>query len=170
MELILKYLENPPWWFIVIVGPVTIWAFGILKDAVSRWLARSSSWYRQLKAQTLARKEREVEFLSSDPAILTLYNSETSTMLMYGLFFLLFFILSLVCIQSILSANEGFLTLPPYSRSIYMLEGVVLVIVSSLMTTVLGFISGVRIAVGARAYRRIYKRKLAEFERRSNTG
>ena len=107
MDEILNSLHSPGWWFTsVFVSILLSLVVGFLKDAVSRGLARSWVWYRKWRAATLSRKEREVEFLSREPAILTLYNNETAAVLMYTLLCLLLSILSLALMHSMFSSTE----------------------------------------------------------------
>jgi hypothetical protein len=73
MEWLLKRLQDPGWWFdIFIVGIIVSALSGFLKDAISRWLANSSEWYRNRRAKALAMKEMRTEVLASHPDLLIL--------------------------------------------------------------------------------------------------
>jgi hypothetical protein len=73
MDQILKALQDPLWWFNTFFVAILVALLGgWLKDATSRWLSRSSAWYRQRKVAALSRQEQELELLVAEPALLTL--------------------------------------------------------------------------------------------------
>lgn len=150
------------------VGILASLIAGYVTNRIDQWLSRSSAWYRQRRAATLARKEREVEFLSHEPTILTLYNSETTIYLIVSLFFLVICILLLVGTQSILASPEltlSFTKLGSLSRLIWTFIVVTTMLVLTMMGAWTSFNFASRAAVSTRAYRRLYERKLGEFDR-----
>lgn len=168
MDEILTVLQSPATWVLLIAGYVVTLVLGSLKDAASRWLARSSSSYRQWRATTLARKEREIEFLSREPTILTLYNIANTILLILSLCFIVFSILFLVGTQSVLASPEltlSFMKLASLNRIMWTLVVLINMFVFTLLAAFTSFLFAARWAVGTRAYRRLYKRRQAEFER-----
>lgn len=169
MDEILNYLQSPGWWFTTVFAAILVSLLaGFVKDLFNRWLSESWAWYRQRRAATLARKERVVEFLSREPTILSLYNSETTIFLIFSLFCLVLSILILVGTQSILASPEltlSFSKLGPLSRLIWTLMVVTTMLVFTLLAALTSFIFTSRAAVSTRASKRLYKRKFAEFER-----
>lgn len=168
MDEILKNLQSPGWWFTAVFVAILVSLFaGFLNDRFNRWLSESWAWYRQRRAATLARKEREIEFLSREPVILTLYSSETVTFLVFTLLFLILTLLLMVWSQSMLSSPElaaSFMNSHP-GRIIWILTSMAMMFVLVLLATLISFITGIRLSVITQAYRRLYRRKFAEFER-----
>jgi hypothetical protein len=171
MDEILKQLQSPGWWFtVVFVAILVALLAGWLKDAGTRWLSRSSAWYRQWHAATLSKQEQELKFLAAEPAVLTLHLLHHMSALLFCFFFFgLFLFLPVwsVLIHSSPTFSSWFLysPLPGTDPNAWISDYKVLIILLGGLALVSGFIGMSGISVGIRAYRRLYDRKKAEFER-----
>lgn len=169
MDEILSYLQSPGWWFTTVFVAVLVSLLaGYVNNRIDQWLSRSSAWYRQWRASTLARKERELEFLSTEPSILTLRTIHAIVMFLYFVVFVLIYLLLPIWANAMLASPELdtdlFRLIPRDQPTLKRLtKGMMLI--SGIVACFAGFRAMSLLALSVRAYKRLYDRKFAEFER-----
>jgi hypothetical protein len=160
-EVILKKLQDPAWWFdLIIIGIVVSVVAGFLKDATSRWLARSSEWYRRRRAATLRQREFHLELLLSDPTLLSAHNSVAVILvILFVMTYGMVFIIPLY-MEMIYSGNS------PYFASRRSADGYVLFRVlhfaAGIICAVAGHTAMSHFAVARRAYYTLVRRRVRE--------
>jgi hypothetical protein len=141
-----------------------------LKDAVTRWLSRSWAWYRQRKSVTLARREQELEFLTAEPALLTLHflHHMSYLLLCFLLFGLFLFIPAWADFMHSSPFFSSWVHYSPLSETdpnALMSDMKLVTFPIAVFSFLTGFIGMSGVSVGLHAYRRLYARKKADFER-----
>jgi hypothetical protein len=168
MDEILKDLSDPRWWFnVFFVAILAGLLAGFLKDEVSRWLSRTSAWYRQRKAAALSRQEQQLELLAAQPTLLILHTIHASVTLLFFLFCFGMF-LFLPVWTDLMNVSPSFSSwillkpLPGTDRNTLVSTVKVLIIVLGAISFFTAFVAMSELSVSARAYRRLYDRMRAD--------
>lgn len=160
MDEIFSLVQSPGWWFTTFVAAVLV---AFLKDAINRVLARSFVWYRQWRAAALSHQESEIEFLSRDPAVLTLYNLRAVILFLWAITLFLLFLLFVLAEGKISSSSSLPETMLNHNTRTTFVRGTMIVI--ALLTNLALFRFAARSVLCIRANSRLYDRRKAEFER-----
>jgi hypothetical protein len=155
MEGILTDISQPRWWFSTIfIAIVASLIAGFLKDAVGRWLSRTSSWYRTRKHETLARRERQVQVLCDHPTLLTTATVRVVIELILFVFVFSIFMFTPVW-GDLMFASPFFASWVGMSRGLWVPVAKLTIVLNGVISFFLGARLSSQLALVTRAYRRL---------------
>jgi hypothetical protein len=159
---ILDRVQNPLWWFDILI-PVIVGIFvtTLVWPVLTRWIAKYSEWYRNRKAVVLAKQERYLEFLVSNPILLTTHNFMTVILLLLFLMMVAMLILLRVFIGFADVAESPYFKGDTTARTI---AARVIMAFGALISTWIGYKAASQLVVTTRAYGLLGRSHIAKFK------